>query len=408
VDAATPSGPAGVTGDTVVAPAPTAPNPPPSPPKRGGGPRVVLSLVAIAALAGLGWKYFAGNGRAEAPPAAKGAVPIVAAEVEQRDVPIWLTGLGTVRAWNTVTVRPRVGGQLLSVDFVEGQRVEAGDVLARIDPRSYEIARDQALGKLTQDESRLDGARRQMQASRQLLSAQAAGQLEFDAAAATVGELEGLVRGDRAALADTKLQLEYTKVVAPLSGRTGLRRVDPGNLVAADAVEGLVVITQLQPIAVVFSLPQERLNEVRAAMASGDKPVVEALGDGDVAVGEGELVMVDNTIDPQTGTMSLKASFANEDDRLWPGQFVTMRVRVATRPNAIVVPEQAIQAGADGPFVYVIGADDTVAVRPVKRSSTTDGRTIVDDGLVAGERVVVEGHAKLAPGVAVDASGAAP
>ncbi|MBC8071447.1 MAG: efflux RND transporter periplasmic adaptor subunit [Deltaproteobacteria bacterium] len=368
----------------------------------------MLSLVAIAAVAGLTWTYLRSDGRAEAPPSAKGAVPVVAAAVEQRDVAIRLTGLGTVRAWNSVTVRPRVGGQLLSVEFVEGQRVKEGDVLARIDPRTYKIARDQASAKLAQDESRLDGARRQLQASRQLLSAKAAGQLEFDAAAATVGELEGLVRGDRAAIAETKLQLEYATVVAPISGRTGLRRIDPGNLVAADAVDGIVVITQLQPIAVVFSLPQDRLAEARAALRRTPAPVVQALGDGDVVLAEGELVMIDNAVDPQTGTISLKARFANEDDSLWPGQFVTARLQVDTRAGVLVVPEQAIQSGADGPFVYVIGDDDTVSVRPVKRGAMQDGATIVDDGVVAGERVVVEGQAKLAPGLVVDAREATP
>jgi membrane fusion protein, multidrug efflux system len=369
---------------------------------------VVLSILAIAGVAALSWRYLRNDGRAESTAGApKGAVPVIAVEVEQRDVPIRLTGLGGVRAWNTVTVRPRVGGQLLSVDFVEGQRVQAGDVLARIDPRTYEIARDQAQAKLAQDEARLDGARRQMQASRQLLSAEAAGQLEFDTAAATVGELSGLVRGDRAAIADTKLQLDYTKVVAPISGRTGLRLVDVGNLVAADAALGIVVIAQLQPIAVVFSLPQDRLAQVRAAMARKPAPVVEALGTGDVLLGEGELVMVDNTIDATTGTISLKASFANEDDQLWPGQFVTARLRVDTRTHALVVPEQAIQAGADSPFVYVIGPDDTAVFKPITRGATQDGMTIVTAGLEVGERVVTEGHAKLAPGVRVDASGAA-
>lgn len=392
-------------GDTVVAPPPTPP-----PGRRGGGPRIVLSLLAIAGLAALSWRFLRNDGRAEPPPDAggKAAVLVVAAEVEARDVPLYLTGLGSVRAWNTVTVRPRVGGQLLSVDFVEGQQVKIGDVLARIDPRPYQIARDQASAKLAQDEARLDGARRQMQASRQLLSAEAAGQLEFDAAAATVGELEGLVRGDRAAIADAKLQLEYAQVVAPISGRTGLRRVDPGNVVAADAAEGIVVITQLQPIALVFSIPQDRLADARAATKDGGAPTVEALGESGVSLGEGELVMIDNAIDPQSGTVSLKASFANEDERLWPGQFVTARLRVATREGVLVVPEQAVQTGAEGPFVYVIAADDTVAFRAIERGPTQDGVTIVTSGVAAGERVVVEGHAKLAPGVRVDTSGSTP
>jgi multidrug efflux system membrane fusion protein len=372
-----------------------------------GRPRIILTLLAI----GVGvaaWQYSRRDDAVEAAPkAAASAVPVVVAEAAAKDVPIWLRGLGTVRAWNTVSVRPKVGGELESLAFVEGQEVAAGDLLAKIDARPYEIARDQAAAKLAQDEARLGAARRQLQSSRDLVKAKAAGQLEFDLDSASVAELEGLVRSDRAALAQAKLQIEYTKVVAPIAGRTGLRLVDAGNIVVADDARGLVVITQLEPVAVVFSVPQTHLPDLRAAMAQASPAIVEALGENDVVLATGELVLVDSVVDPQTGTIALKAKFANEASELWPGQLVDARIRVETRAGAIVVREQAIQAGVEGPFVYVVAEDGTAELRNVKPVLTQDGETIVE-GLVAGDRVIIEGHAKLSPGARVTEGEAAP
>lgn len=370
----------------------------PTTPTRSGGARAVLLVLALLGTAALAWRRFGPEPASATPTRAPGAVPVTVAEVVARDVPIWLRGLGSVRAWNTVTVRPRVGGELLSVSFVEGQRVSAGDVLAQIDPRTYEIARDQAAARLAQDEARLGAARRRLQSSRELLRARAAGQLEFDLDAATVAELEATVRGDRATLAQAKLQLEYTRIVAPIAGRTGLRVVDAGNVVVADDARGVVTITQLQPIAVVFSLPQARLAELRRAAADGRKPVVEALGRDDVVLATGTLTMIDNEVDAATGTVSIKASFDNEDGALWPGQLLGARILADTRVGAAIVPEQAVLSGVAGPLVYLAQPDGTVVARPVKTGPTIEGHTIIDEGIAVGDRVVVEGQAKLADG----------
>lgn len=383
----------------------------PSP--RRSGPRVVLTLAALAAGVAVWYGTRHAEQGASAAPSApgRGPVPVVVAEAVARDVPIWLRGLGTVRAWNTVSVRPKVGGELVSLAFEEGQHVEAGALLAQIDPRPFEIARDQAAARLAQDEARLGGARRTLNASRALVKARAAGQLEFDLAAATVAELEAVVRGDRAQLANAKLQLEYTTIVAPISGRAGLRQVDAGNVVVADDPRGLVVISQLQPIAVVFTVPQADLQAVRAALAGGKRPVVEALEVGrereERVLATGKLSLVDNEVDATNGTLALKAEFDNPDRVLWPGQLLTARVHVEDRPGAIVVPEQAVQSGAEGPFVYVVGDDGTAVLRPVEPDLTQGGLTIVT-GLAAGERVIVEGHAKLTPGAPVVEASAAP
>ncbi len=383
----------------------------PSP--RRSGPRVVLTLAAIAAGVAIwyGTRHADRDASAAQSAPGRGPVPVVVAEAVARDVPIWLRGLGTVRAWNTVSVRPKVGGELVSLAFEEGQHVEAGALLAQIDPRPFEIARDQAAARLAQDEARLGGARRTLNASRALVKARAAGQLEFDLAAATVAEFEAVVRGDKAMLANAKLQLEYTRIVAPISGRAGLRQVDAGNVVVADDPRGLVVLTQLQPIALVFTVPQAELQAVRAALAGGKRPVVEALEVGrereERVLATGKLALVDSEVDATTGTLALKAEFDNPDRVLWPGQLLTARVHVEDRLGAIVVPEQAVQSGAEGPFVYVVGDDGTAVLRPVEPDLTQGGLTIVQ-GLAAGERVIVEGHTKLTPGAAVVEASAAP
>jgi multidrug efflux system membrane fusion protein len=374
---------------------------------------VVLTLAALAAGVAVWYGTRHADQGASAAPSApgRGPVPVVVAEAVARDVPIWLRGLGTVRAWNTVSVRPKVGGELVSLAFEEGQNLEAGALLAQIDPRPFEIARDQAAAKLAQDEARLGGARRTLNASRALVKARAAGQLEFDLAAATVAEFEAVVRGDRAMLANAKLQLEYTRIVAPISGRAGLRQVDAGNVVVADDPRGLVVLTQLEPIALVFTVPQAELQAVRAALAGGKTPVVEALevgrGREERVLATGVLSLVDSEVDATTGTLALKAKFDNPDRVLWPGQLLTARVHLEDRAGAIVVPEQAVQSGAEGPFVYVVAEDGTAVLRPVEPDLTQGGLTIVR-GLAAGERVVVEGHAKLTPGAAVVEAQAAP
>lgn len=372
------------------------------------GPRIVLLVLAAAIIGAFTWRELrppdvaSAGGRGPA-----GPVPVVTALATASDIPMWLRGLGNVRAWNSVTVRPRVGGELLSVAFTEGQRIAAGDLLAQIDPRPYEIARDGAVAQLAQDEARLGAARRQMQSSRDLVAARAAGRLELDLDAASVAELEATVRGDKAALASAKLQLEYTRVVAPIAGRVGLRLVDAGNVVSADDARGLATITQLQPIAVVFTVPQDNLPALRDATASAIPVTIEAVGDGERVLATGALTTIDSQVDAASGTISIKATFPNEDLSLWPGQLLAARISVGTRTAAVSIPEQAVVQSVQGPMVFVVDGSDVVAPRPVVLGPTQAGRTIIEEGLEAGERVVVEGHAKLAPGSEVSEIGGA-
>lgn len=381
-------------------PEPEATHAPTSVDERSGiGPRIVLAVLAMAIVGAFVWREMRPEPTAKSGgrgPAS--AMPVVTAVATESDVPTWLRGLGSVRAWNTVTVRPRVGGELLRVVFTEGQDVKAGDLLAEIDPRPYEIARDRAVALLARDEARLGAAKKQAQSSRDLVAARAAGRLERDLDAASVAELEATVRGDRAELATAKLQLEYTKVAAPIAGRVGLRMVDAGNVVAADDARGIATITQLQPISVVFSVPQDHLPALQAAAASKTPPVVEAIGDGDRLLATGTLATIDSLVDAATGTISVKATFPNEGLRLWPGQLLAARIAVGERASAISIPEQAVVPGAAGPMLYVVDGAGIVEVRPVQLGPTQGGMTIIEAGLVAGERVVIEGQAKLSPG----------
>lgn len=365
------------------------------------GARIVLVLVLLAATAGLGWWVLRDRSAPTREPSTA-AVTVRVATAERRDVPMWIAGIGSVRAFNTVTVRARVGGELLSVDFVEGQDVSAGDVLARIDPRQFEIARDQAQAKLAQDQAQLANARAELEASRSLASGKYESKLMLATNTARVSELSALVDADRAAVRSAKLQLEYATIVAPISGRTGLRRLDRGNIVRADDTEGLVVIAQLSPISVVFTLPQARLPDVMTGLRAQAHPPVRVVGPAGSVLAEGELLVVDNEIDPTTGTFSLKATFVNADRTLWPGQFVDARLQLGTRAAAIVVPSAAVQPGAEGPMVYVVGDDDVVQPRTVESGATVDGITVVERGLEAGERVVIEGQFKLRAGTTVD------
>ena len=335
-------------------------------------------------------------------PAGPQSVAVIVGEVRHSDVPIWLTGIGNVQASNTVTVRPRVSGALDKIHFTEGAMVKQGEVIAEIDPRPYEAALAQAEAKKIQDEASLANARLEESRFADLLKNDAVSKQQADQSASSVAQLEALSKADEAAIQAARLDLEFTKVRAPITGRTGIRLVDAGNLVTANQTTGIVVLTEVQPINVIFTLPQKHLAALSSATKSGSpKLKVEALGDDGNLLAEGELELIDNQIDPATGTLKLKAKFSNENLALWPGQFVSARVLVETLRDVLVVPTEAIQPGLDGRFCYIVKKDSTVEPRNVKPGISHGPDTIIEEGLTAGEVIVTTGQSKLSPGMKV-------
>ncbi len=334
------------------------------------------------------------------PPAAR-AIPVIGGRVERRDVPIWLEGLGNVTAFQTVTVRTQVDGRLDRVLFVEGQSVRRGQQIAQVDPRPFEIQRDQALGALVRDQGTLRDAEVTLARDQALLAKSLATQQQVDDAGAAVAQARGAVAIDQAQIAAAKLQIEYARITSPLDGVTGIRLVDPGNVVHQADPGGLVVITQLDPIAVLFTLPEDDLVRVARALREGALPVEARSRDGAARLAEGKLALIDNQINQATATMRLKAVFPNPDHLLWPNEFVKVRLLVATRRDVPVVPATTVQRGPQGAFAYVIGADDTVAMRPIEVDSLAGDEAIIGKGLSAGERIVVDGQNLLRPGAKV-------
>ncbi len=363
----------------------------------------VLVLGALLAAGFVVWRQSAASPAAPARAGGPQAVAVNLATAARRDIPVWLSGIGAVQAHNTVTLRPRVSGTLDTVNFTEGQMVREGDVLAQIDPRPYRAVVEQVRAKKQQDEAQLASARLELARVRTLVESNVEGRRLLEQQEATVARLIALVQADEAAIQAAQLDLDFTTVRAPVSGRTGFRLVDAGNVVTANQGAGLVVITQMQPISVVFTLPQTHLRALRARSRPEDALIVEAYGDDGAKLAKGRLDLVDNQIDAATGTLRLKASFANDDLALWPGQFVTARVLVDTLRDAVVVPARAVQAGLDGPYVYLLRPDNTVEPRTVKTGLTVEGVTVVE-GLAAGDRVVLDGHNKLKPGALVAAA----
>ncbi len=361
-------------------------------------PMLLLCLLVLLAIIGV-IRFWP----APADPAGKSGrdanrpIPVLVATAERKDMPILLDGLGTVQAYNSVTIKPMIDGPLAAVTFTEGQMVARGDVLAQIDPRPYQAALDQVTAKKAQDEALLANAKLDLIRYQKLVASNFTSAQQADTAKALVAQYEALARQDQAQIDTAKTNLSYTTITAPLAGRTGVRLVDQGNIVHAGDATGLVVIAQLQPIFVVFTLPQQSLPAVARAMAAGTPKVVATPQGGSKAavLDTGTLTVLDNQVDPTTGTIKLKASFPNANSRLWPGGFVGVRVQVDTAKDAVVIPPAAVQRGPRGAFVFIVADDNRVSRQAIKTGYEDEQHSIVQDGLKGGERVVIDGASRL-------------
>ncbi len=371
---------------------------------------VVAGLGALVVGGVIGVNHYgktsAPSGSASAAKAEALPVPVMDGVVARQDVPIFLDGLGTVQAFNTVTIRSRVDGQLQKLAFVDGQDVRSGAVLAQIDPAPFQAQMEQAAAKKAQDEAQLANLRIELKRDAELLAGKVLAQADYDTAKALVNQLEAAVQADQAAIESTKIQLAYTTIVSPIDGRSGIRLVDQGNTIHANDANGLVVITQLRPISVVFTLPEQTRFGIQTQMAAGELQVTAMGRDNRTVVEEGKLAVIDNQIDTTTGTIKLKATFTNENLRLWPGQFINTRLRLTTRKDGVVVPASVVQRGPEGAFAFVIKTDQTVEMRALKVAQIENGLALIDDGLQPGEHVVVDGQYKLQPGSKVKPGGA--
>jgi len=361
---------------------------------------VAAALVLAAIVAGCereagsakGGKQGKGPGGSNAPVAA------IIGTVMQKDVPIYLDGLGTVQAFNTVTVRSRVDGQLKKLSFKEGQDVRAGELLAQIDPDPFRTQVEQFEAKKAQDEAQLRFARVELKRNADLLAQKIVSQEVYDTQKAQVDQLEALVKSDQATIDNAKVQLDYTTIEAPISGRTGIRFVDEGNIIHSGDSNGIVILTQLKPITVLFTLPEQSLREIQRQQAQAPMIVVALDRDNTTQLDEGQLAVFDNQIDTTTGTIRLKATFPNVNLKLWPGQFVNARLLLSVRTNGIVVPASVVQRGPEGAYAFIVNNDMSVKMAPVKVGQIDQGQALIESGLTAGQRVVVDGQYKLQPG----------
>lgn len=331
------------------------------------------------------------------------ALPVVVAAARQSDVDVYLAGLGTVTPLNTVTVKSRVDGQLINLTFKEGQFVHAGELLAEIDPRPFQVQLAQAEGQMARDQALLKNAQLDLERYRTLFAQDSVAKQQLDTQEALVRQYQGSIKTDQGQIDNAKLQLAYTRITAPISGRVGLRQVDPGNIIHAGDQNGLVVITQLQPITVIFTITEDNVRSVMKKLQAGEKLAVDAYDrEGKVKLASGVLLTVDNQIDPTTGTVKLKAQFSNDDYSLFPNQFVNVRMLVNVKKGATVINSAAIQRGVQGTFIYVMKPDQTVTVRQIKPGPAQGDAIAIDTGLAPGEFVVVDGTDKLREGAKVE------
>jgi len=331
-------------------------------------------------------------------------VPVTPGEATAENVPIFVSGLGTVQAYMNVAIKTRVDGQITGVSFTEGQDVKTSDPLFQIDPRPFQAALAEAQANKRKDEAQLQAARLVLGRYERLLASRTQTQEAYDNQKATVGQLEGAVGADQALIDTAQLNLDYAKIRSPIDGRAGARLVDPGNVVQASQNTTLVTVAQIKPIFVSFTVAQEFLDKIRQSQAKQQLDVIAYASDN-TRLSEGKLTLIDNVIDVATGTIHLKATFANDDERLWPGEFVNARLVLSTRQNAITVPAQTVMQGPEGPYIYVIKPDETVERRDVKVAATQDGRAVIQDGLSVGDRVVVNGQYRLTDGAKITPSG---
>jgi multidrug efflux system membrane fusion protein len=368
---------------------------------RGSTRRTLAIGFVLLAVIGALYYVFGGPGaqqRRASRFGAEGPVPVVVATVARADVPVYLDAVGTIKALNTVTVSPQVDGKLLSVNYKEGQDVKKGDILARIDPVTYQAQLDQAVAKKAQDEAQLANSKLDLERYEKLAATNAINKQQADTQRALVAQNTAIVQADQAAIENAQAMLSYTTITAPLDGRTGIRQVDEGNIVRAASSPAIVVITQLKPISVMFNLPQQDLPQVNAAFGKGPLAVDALRSDNDAVIDQGSLKVVDNQVDQTTGTVKLKAEFPNANLQLWPGQFVNVRLLIDTLKQVLVIPTGAVQRGPNGTFVYVVKDDDTVAVRPIVVQKQDESQTVIKSGVDSNERVVTTGFVRLTDG----------
>ena len=379
----------------------------------GRGRRAFVWLVVLGAVGAALYFAYAPSQQHKTPQngfrryaASAGPVPVLAAPVKRADVPVYLDTVGTVQPLQTVTVRPQVDGKLVAVTFKEGQDVKKGQVLARIDPTIYKAQLDEAKAKKAQDEAQLANAKNDLARYQKLAAINAINKQQADTQKALVAQYTALVQADQAAVENAQATLGYTTITAPISGRTGLLNVDEGNYVrASDSSSAIVTISQIKPIAVLFNLPQQDLDRVNAAFAKGPLPVeAQRPSTGDV-IARGKLIVVDNTVDSNTGTVKLKAEFPNPDLKLWPGQFVNVRLLIDTLKNVVVVPTAAVQRGPNGAFVYVVGNDNKAKLHLVKVQKQDEHQAVIASGVEPPARVVTTGFVQLTDGKAVKIGG---
>jgi multidrug efflux system membrane fusion protein len=366
-------------------------------------PAVLLSAVAAGGLLYFTHTYPMERVAAAIAPARAPAVPIVAGVVAQHDVPIYLSGVGTVIAYNTDVVRAQIQGQITSINFTEGQAVHAGDLLAQIDPRPYQALIEQYTGNLERDQAQLTNAEANLTRYNKLGDQGWATPQLVETQTAQVGQLQAAIKTDQALIDAAKVELSYTRLTSPIDGVAGIRQIDIGNIISPSTTNGLVVVTQLNPISLIFTLPETDLPKIQQQQQKTNAPltVIAYNQDNTIKLGQGVLGLVNNEILQTTGSIQLKANFPNGSHQLWPGELVNARLLVDTRHNGLTVPASVVQQGPNGAYAYVVNPDDTVAIRPLKVAQISDGQALIDSGLKANESVVVDGQYKLQPGTRV-------